>query len=296
MELKNHYIEIGYYKNYEYCIHLPNDFNPIIYKRLNINLININTDEELIKHYTNIGYFKKYPYKVIENLYKNTFSISKIQKNNNIKSYTIYGERCSGTNYLEELMNLNFDIKLEWNYGRKHFFGFNNLSNSDDTLFICIIRDIYTWLNSLFITPHHITHLNTIDKFLNSEIRSYDDVHLDLEILEDKHIYTNDYYKNIFELRYTKLKFLLDDLPSKIKNYIFIRYEDLNYDFENTMNKIKNTGIKIKDDNLFPINSFKYKKEEKKFIENKNYLISKNKIYKHSFFNLYYEKKINYIK
>ena len=34
---------------------------------------------------------------------------------------------CSGTNYLEELINENFDITIKWEYGWKHFFffGFN---------------------------------------------------------------------------------------------------------------------------------------------------------------------------
>ena len=41
-----------------------------------------------------------------------------------LKKYTIYGERCSGTKYLEQLMDSNFDIKLTWEFGWKHFFGF----------------------------------------------------------------------------------------------------------------------------------------------------------------------------
>lgn len=38
-----------------------------------------------------------------------------------IKKVTIYGERCSGTNYLEELLTENFDVTLVWDYGWKHF-------------------------------------------------------------------------------------------------------------------------------------------------------------------------------
>tara|TARA_B110000027_G_C16122057_1_gene303744 strand:+ start:2092 stop:2340 length:249 start_codon:yes stop_codon:yes gene_type:complete len=59
-----------------------------------------------------------------------------------IQKITIYGERCSGTNYLETLLAKNFhDYKLTWKYGWKHFFGHQNLENSDDTLFICIVRN-----------------------------------------------------------------------------------------------------------------------------------------------------------
>ena len=45
-----------------------------------------------------------------------------------LKKVTIYGERCSGTNYLENLLLLNFDIEIVWDYGSKHFFGFNKVN------------------------------------------------------------------------------------------------------------------------------------------------------------------------
>ena len=131
-----------------------------------------------------------------------------------IKRFTIYGERCSGTNYLQELIEMNFDVETTWDYGWKHFFGFNDVSNSDDTLFICIIRDLYTWLNSMYRSPHHITDAIRGDttKFLNDEFFSYDysnnAVVLTKEIMTDRNIYTNERYKNIFELRYTKLHYL----------------------------------------------------------------------------------------
>ena len=34
-----------------------------------------------------------------------------------IKKVTIYGERCSETNYLEQLLINNFDIDITWKYG-----------------------------------------------------------------------------------------------------------------------------------------------------------------------------------
>jgi hypothetical protein len=51
-----------------------------------------------------------------------------------IKRFIIYGERCSGTNYLQDLIEINFDVETTWDYGWKHFFGFNDVSKSDDTL------------------------------------------------------------------------------------------------------------------------------------------------------------------
>ena len=155
-----------------------------------------------------------------------------------IQKFTIYGERCSGTNYLENIMLANFNINVTWEFGWKHFFGFNNdeLKNSDDTLFICIVRDPVKWINSFYKELHHlklkyitIEDNEKIDKFLNDEFWSFNDnpnlfdiekeifKEIFKEIMEDRNIYTGDRYKNIFELRYTKLKFLLEDLPKKLK-------------------------------------------------------------------------------
>jgi len=53
--------------------------------------------------------------------------------------------------------------------------------------------------------------------------------------MEDRNIFTKERYKNIFELRYTKLKYMTEVLPQKVKHCIFIRYEDLLDDFENTI-------------------------------------------------------------
>lgn len=226
-----------------------------------------------------------------------------------IKRFTIYGERCSGTNYLQELIEMNFDVETTWDYGWKHFFGFNDVSNSDDTLFICIIRDPYTWLNSLYRIPHHITHTIRGDatKFLNNEVFSYDDHNESRdetkEMMNDRHIYTNERYKNIFELRYTKLNYLTVDLPTKVKHHIFIRYEDLLYDFKNTMNLIKSTGLKVKENIVFPENT-KYDikvrnqtddKRIEKYRKNTYYPIPKKLIYMNPNFSFEKEYKIGYL-
>ena len=89
-----------------------------------------------------------------------------------LKKYTIYGERCSGTTYLEQLINLNFDIEITWSYGWKHFFGFNDLSNTDDVLFIGIVRNLSDWVNSLYREKHHLKPEITKDtnSFLNNTL------------------------------------------------------------------------------------------------------------------------------
>lgn len=213
-----------------------------------------------------------------------------------IQKYTIYGERCSGTNYLEELMTLNFDIPITWDYGHKHFFGFQDLTNSDDTLFIGIVREPYEWINSFYREQHHLPeNFKNIHHFLNNEFYS---LHLHgnkEEIMEDRNMCNpSQRYKNIFEMRNTKLSFLLYYIPSRVKNYILIRYEDLMSDFQNTMYKIFQKGLKVKHNIEFPINTSNYKNLKGfAFIPNsKPNHIDKEKIYPR--LNTTYENKLHY--
>lgn len=216
-----------------------------------------------------------------------------------MRKFTIYGERCSGTNYLQNLIELNFDAEVTWVYEWKHFFGFHNLEDANDTLFICIARDLYSWLNSFYRLPHHWSHnhevLNDrIDLFLNKEFYSINEN--GEEIMTDRHIYTKERYKNVFELRHTKLKYLLEDLPNKVENYIFIKYEDLIDDFENTMEKISKKGLAIKKNINFPVNSTLYKSEPNTtYKKNTFYPIAPNLIYKNENLIPKYEKLLGYI-
>ena len=228
-----------------------------------------------------------------------------------IKHFKIYGERCSGTNYLENILKLNFKITNSDNsYGHKHFFGKETYENSDDTLFVGIIRNPHTWINSLYKTPWHLAYMCCRNKhsFLNKEIYSMHPaknrkhnslniinkkkLRMSSEIMSDRNIYTNERYKNIFELRYTKYKYLTEDLPNKVKNYIFIKYEDLRDDFINTLNKFNKFNLqKTKE---YPVNTSKYKNTTRTFKLNTNYLITRYEVYNNKNFNKTIEESIGY--
>jgi hypothetical protein len=178
-----------------------------------------------------------------------------------LKKVTIFGERCSGTNYLENLLTSNFDIEFTWSYGWKHFFGFTNLKDSDDVLFIGIVRNLTDWINSLYKNPHHLPPelIQNIQTFCDNEFYSiYEDNN---EIMEDRNIDTNERYKNIFELRHIKNKFLVEKMPTLVKNYCLITYDDLINKFDDIMQKIKNYNLPIKNNIEFPINIYYYKKD-----------------------------------
>ena len=173
-----------------------------------------------------------------------------------IKNFTIYGERCSGTNFLEAIFTGEsyfhknkkpaFDLPLTWDFGNKHFFGFNDediVNNGDDTLFIGIVRNPYDWITSLFIKKHHIPQVNFSPKnFLFGEWYSIEhniesDNFLE-EYMKDRNLLTGVRYENIFQLRKNKLEYLYSTMPNLAKNYMLIRYEDLCDNSEKIVNEI----------------------------------------------------------
>ena len=181
-----------------------------------------------------------------------------------IKKFSILGERCSGTNYLEELITHNFNLLYTTEYGSKHFFCFDDYKNKNtqDTLFIGIIRNPIYWLNSFSKELYHVPEQNrkNLTTFLFNEFYS---VHDEIDKMSNPYdsnifvmnnkFYTHQYktnyndlnyttrkkYKNIFELRQTKNDYLINVMPSKVENYILVNYEDLLYNMEITLNTIK---------------------------------------------------------
>lgn len=216
-----------------------------------------------------------------------------------IDNFTILGERCSGTNFLEESISNNFNLQYTSKYGNKHFFCYNNYSNSDNTLFIGIIRNPIYWINSFSRELHHVPEINrkNINNFLFNEFYSIEDepdiaksvLDNNIFFLSGKHYnYENKLnkmdlnykngkkYKNIFELRKVKNDFLMDVIGNRVKNYILINYEDLLYNFDNVLERIKNkfnltqkypTFMKVK----------KYKKSDTyNFVQQRKILLTPN--------------------
>ena len=182
--------------------------------------------------------------------------------------FTIYGERCSGTNYLERAMLTNFEVDFTFDYGWKHFFGFYNFEENfhDNVLFIGIVRNPIYWLNSFSKDLHHIPYENmTLQKFLFNEFYSiYRDKN---EIIpEDVNYITGERYKNIFELRKVKNDYLMNVMPTKVENYILINYENLLYNYEETLTNIQERfGLKLRGNSLVKIED--YKKSFNKFTQ-----------------------------
>ena len=181
--------------------------------------------------------------------------------------FNILGERNSGTHFLKYALLFNFVIK-ESEIVKKHFFNdtSNFTENMDKTIYICIVRDPITWIDSFLKSLHHIPRKNTnINNLLKNEFYSVSDISNDIEIMEDRHIYTKERYKNIFELRKTKIDFFFTFIPNKVKHYYILKYEDLRDDYENVLGKL--------------CLQFNLKKHHKDFVKTPKYKGTYNNLY-----------------
>jgi len=172
------------------------------------------------------------------------------------KRIIIYGERCSGTNYLKELIKENFgekifqDSRLHSDLGHKHFTDwliFNDnasnkfskhLSNADHLLFIVIVRNPYAWLQSFRKKLYHIDMAKR--KIM---IKSFYD-YITCKVVPEQKVEMFDYnpktgacFNNVLELRVYKLLNMLE-MRRHVSNFAVIRYEDLSNNTEQVLNEI----------------------------------------------------------
>ena len=269
-----------------------------VYNINNVILYQYSTYRQELKSYNHKSYGELYINNII---YQNITGF-----NYNITHYKIYGERCSGTNYLNKLIEQNFFLKelkdkKEYNVCR-HFFNKNiNFNKSDHVIFICIVRDLKDWLNSLYKHKHNIKNkeiFNDKITFLNNKLDTeYHDIHN--KLVKDINVDTNKLYSNVFELNHEKNTFLKNILPTKVKHHIIIQYEDLLYDFKNTMTNLLKKGLIMKDTLNFPKNISSYVNAEgimkgKFNVKNNNYITNKD-IYNNENYKKYIMSHINNI-
>ena len=157
-----------------------------------------------------------------------------------IKKFTIYGERCSGTNFLENAIKTNYNLEVTWEYEWKHFWGFQDLASQDksEVLFIGIAKSFRDWVHSFLHLPHHIpARLKHQKNYWEKPIFS-EDAKGKL-IPTDLHIHEKRPYKNLFEMRRVKHACLLHDIPKQVDNFIFTNYTNLNEHYKKTLLQIE---------------------------------------------------------
>lgn len=151
-----------------------------------------------------------------------------------ITRFTIFGERCSGTKYLQRVIEQSTNLTVDYPCGWKHFFGFSDdcVSNISDMLVLGIARDPYNWLYSFKKTSYHCGYVKNSLNWLDRPIISSHDngrgqiIH-DRNFSIDKNPESAPDWKSIFELRTVKLKYLIFDMYDITPNYKFINYNNL---------------------------------------------------------------------
>jgi hypothetical protein len=158
----------------------------------------------------------------------------------------LFGERCSGTNYFQELLRRNFGLETRHNdFGWKHFPVWLQKSPWFDSvlrkrggspfllkenkkhLFFVIFRDPYEWLWSFNIYRHHADPI-----FHNKVGNSFSQFIREPWIPEDRFKWIDcepnqgGFFSNVIKLRTARLKNMIE-LRNHVENIYYIQYETL---------------------------------------------------------------------
>ena len=196
---------------------------------------------------------------------------------NPITKLSIYSERCSGSNYVYRLILENTHL-IQAPLCHKHFPPWFNLprecwsglpqaydfENTDDTLFILVVRDPYEWSKSFHRKPwcasYNLRRLAYSDFIRAKWITDPSDPAILYEVLNnpwvDKDPDTLEPFGNIFKLREAKLKNMLE-VQAKVLNFLLINYEEARDHPKELLEKISvKFGIELKED-FNPIYNYK---------------------------------------
>lgn len=156
-----------------------------------------------------------------------------------IKKIQIFGERCSGTNYLENLLLKNIkNVAICRDFGWKHFFHKGDMTQAEDCLFIILYRDPLDWLRSLHRQPYHAAHeLRGIvfSQFIRrpwwciwdeESDKSPNDPIYGKEMMMERSPDTGERFPNVMKMRAAKIRDW-ESLREKTQHNFYIRYEDL---------------------------------------------------------------------
>lgn len=159
-----------------------------------------------------------------------------------IERVCVLGERVSGTSFLEKLLTENTSLISVLPYNHKHFFQDINLirkSDTRDTLFIFISRDIIEWLNSFLVNTFHadkdIRKCKSMNEFIRKEWKCVFDAtsgtrdtekHFGKEMMFERNPSDGKRFSNVIQMRNAKMKHFLS-LKNEVENFLHLKYEDV---------------------------------------------------------------------
>lgn len=156
-----------------------------------------------------------------------------------ITTFKIYGERCSGTNFVETLIKQNFPAIRQ---GKRYNWEKHNFVNPpfalDTALAVVVVRDVFEWLKSLHRSPHQVDYwYRDVDfsGFLRHEWSGVFNGYLIpnqrqlpvrfKELMYERHPMTGERIKNVVELRNLKLASQLK-VRNLYRNWIILRFDE----------------------------------------------------------------------
>lgn len=166
-----------------------------------------------------------------------------------MKNFYLYGERCSGTNVIQKLIEINTSYRVAWDHGYKHW---PKQRSWDDVLepIVLVTRNPFDYFKSLYRKPWHapdsIKNLSFED-FLRAEWWNIYDEEAHIlpgdelygkERMEERHPKKGRRFKNVIEMRTEKLRYLKTIYLSKAPKVSLVSFEDMIIDQKMTVKKI----------------------------------------------------------
>lgn len=153
----------------------------------------------------------------------------------------LFGERHSGTNWLQNLIEKNFRAEIQWKYGFKHWLPDESLAGDNETAFIAMFRNPLDWIRAMHRKPYHAPfHVdNSMQEFLTREWTSYYGSEWKsenrFEIATEENLIER--FRDVFELRAVKNRSFLR-VGEQVQRFVWIRYEDLCSDPGATLDRL----------------------------------------------------------
>ena len=172
-----------------------------------------------------------------------------------IELFSLLGERCSGTNYLQQLLESNFDMANTDDYHYRHFFGFEQPKHpyrkAQCVLFVGVVRAPVAWLDCFYKYQWQLDQWMYPDwfQFLTQPIQSYRESEMNYtlsllpaeqraaardEMLTHTLFHDRNFadpqlaiWKDVFELRRVKTNYMVNEFRRKVDKYVVVRLEDL---------------------------------------------------------------------
>ena len=151
----------------------------------------------------------------------------------------IFGERCSGTNFVAQLLRRNLPrLQLTDRYGWKHGFARATDDGAPECAFVIVTRDPFDWVRSLHRKPWHAAgplRDRSLAEFLREPWwcewgRDMDleegDERRGQEMMHERDPTTGERFANVLQLRSSKLRDW-QSLQSRVQHYVAVRYEDV---------------------------------------------------------------------